>query len=250
MNFQKRKGMILNILENQDSVDVPELSTRLGVSEITVRRDLNVLAEKGLLVRTHGGAISSKSSRDRIGFANKTLIRQEEKEFIARLAAQRVDDGDTIFLDCGSTVFCLAPYLKSKKIKVITNSLPLAYALLNSHVQINLIGGEVDQERMSVHGAIAVQHITRYSATKAFIGVDGISLGGGLSANSESEAEISMAMAQQSKEVYLLCDSSKLEQDKYLQFAPLTMIDWLITDKKAPEEILKGYRKEGIRTIS
>jgi DeoR family transcriptional regulator, fructose operon transcriptional repressor len=250
MNFQKRKAVILTLLSENDSMDVAEFAYRLGVSEITVRRDLNALSSKGLIVRTHGGAMSVKSSQDRIEFANKAAVRQKEKDYIAQLASRRIEDGDTIFLDCGSTVFSMAPYLKNRNIKVITNSLPLAYALLNSQVKINFIGGEVDKERMAVHGTIAAYHIRRYKATKAFIGVDGISLSGGLSSNSEHEAEISMAMAAQSKEVFLLCDSSKIEQDKYLQFAPLSIIDWLVTDREATEGVLENYRKEGVLVIN
>jgi DeoR family fructose operon transcriptional repressor len=245
MNFQKRKTFTLALLKEKESLSVAELAGKLEVSEITVRRDLSVLAEKGLLVRTHGGAVSLSAASDNIEFVNKVAVRQAEKEQIAKIAAEKIDDGDTVFLDCGSTVFCIAPLLKHKRIKVITNSIPLMYALLNSNVSINLIGGEVDQERMAVHGTAAAQHISRYKASKAFIGADGVSLRG-LSSNSEKEAEISMAMAAQSRKVFLLCDSSKLGNDKYLSFAPLSTIDYLITDKGATDEVLTAYRKEGI----
>jgi DeoR family transcriptional regulator, fructose operon transcriptional repressor len=249
MNFQKRKSLILSLLDRQENLDIPELSEKLGVSDITVRRDLNLLAEQGLIIRTRGGAMSPRMSRDKIEFANKVLLYQKEKEQIGRVAAQRVEDGDTIFLDCGSTVFAMSPFIRNKKIKVITNSIPLMYELLNSSVQINLIGGEVDQERLAVHGSMAAQHISRYKATKAFVGVDGISLERGLSYNSEKEAEISLAMAEQSEEVFLLCDSSKIEKDKYLNGAEVSVIDWLITDNGIAEKILQRYRAEGIRMV-
>ena len=236
----------MSLLDEKAALEVAELAEVLGVSEITVRRDLNTLAGQGFLIRTRGGAMSLEASRHPVDFTNKAAVRQKEKEYIARIAVRYIDDGDTVFLDCGSTVFCLAPLLKAKKINVITNSLPLATALLNSQVKINLVGGEVDQERMAVHGTVAVHHISRDKAVKAFIGVDGLSLERGLSSNSEKESEISMAMAKQSKLVYLLCDSSKLEQDRYLAFAPLSSVDYLITDSEAPEDILDRYRKEGL----
>jgi DeoR family transcriptional regulator, fructose operon transcriptional repressor len=250
MNFQKRKALILDLLEKEDVLDIRKLSQSLSVSEITVRRDLNILTEKGLIVRTHGGAMSLKSSREKLDFINKSAVRKEEKEYIASLAVERIIDGDVVFLDCGSTVYCMAPLLKGRRIKVITNSLPLAHALMNSGIELNLIGGEVDQDRLAVHGKAALEHVRQYNATKAFIGVDGISLNGGLSANSEKEAELSVAIAKQSREVFLLCDSSKLEQDKYLRFAQLSLADHLITDSKAPAEILDSYRKTGLDVIN
>jgi DeoR family transcriptional regulator, fructose operon transcriptional repressor len=249
MNFQKRKSFILSLLDRQESVYIPELVEKMGVSDITVRRDLNLLSQQGLIIRTRGGAMSPRMSRDKIEFANKVLINQKAKEHIGRIAAGRLQDDDTVFLDCGSTVFAMAPFLRNKKIKVITNSIPLMYELLNSSVQINLIGGELDQERIAVHGSIALQHIERYKATKAFVGVDGVSLARGLTYNTEKEAEISLAMARHSEEVFLLCDSSKLEKDKYLTAADISVIDWLITDEAVSDELLQRYREYGVETI-
>ena len=89
-------------------------------------------------------------------------------------------------------------------------------------------------------------YIARYRADRAFIGVDGISLKNGLSANSETEAATALAMARQSARTYLLCDSSKLERDKYLSFAPLTLFDVLITDREAPPDVISTYRQAGV----
>lgn len=250
MNFQRRKARILELLDLHESLDVPELSGKLGVSPVTIRRDLNLLAGQGLITRTHGGAMSLRSSTDMVRFSNKAATRQAEKEYIASLASRHIHDGDIIFLDCGSTVFALAPFLKGKRITVITNSLPLACTLAESGVRINLVGGEVDPERMAVHGSVAAEHIRRYKAAKAFIGVDGLSVEGGLSSNSEKEAEITTAMIARSREVFLLCDSSKLGNDRYLSFAPVSSLHYLITDKEAPDDLLASFRKAGLVVIS
>jgi DeoR family fructose operon transcriptional repressor len=249
MNFQKRKVKLLELLDRHDSLEVPDLSEKLGVSPVTIRRDLNLLAEKGLITRTHGGAMSTKASAERVRFSNKAAIRQKQKEYIAELASRYIDDGDIIFLDCGSTVFALAPFLRGKRITVITNSLPLAHALMDSHVKINLVGGEVDQERQATHGSVAADHVRRYKAGKAFIGVDGVSAEGGLSSNGEREAEITAAMIAQSRKVFLLCDSSKLGHDRYLSFAPVSSLHYLITDRDASEELLGLFRKAGVTVI-
>ena len=250
MNFQERKQIILSEVEEKGSVGVKDLAELLDTSEITVRRDLATLSEKGLVFRTHGGAMKVGLSKDKFSFANKTATNAEQKDYICQIAAQQIKENDIVFIDCGSTLFRLCSFVKNMNIKVITNSLPVVYELLDSEVSVNLIGGEVDFSRMAVHGYFAEEHIARYQANKAFIGVDGISLANGLSAFGEKEAAIAKAMAANSDEVFLLCDSSKLEKDKYLKFAPITMINTLVTDKEADENILKFYRKIGLKIIN
>ncbi|WP_234734418.1 DeoR/GlpR family DNA-binding transcription regulator [Tellurirhabdus bombi] len=249
MNFQIRKRLILETVERKGSVDVKELAQQLSTSEITVRRDLALLAEKGLLVRTHGGAVKVSLAKDPVSFSNKAAINQAEKEHICQLAAQQIQEGDTIFMDCGSTTFQLCQFIKHQRIRVVTNSLPVVYELRDSAVQINLAGGEVDRDRQAIHGTMVVEHLQRYRANKAFVGVDGISAANGLSANSEKEAQITLAMALNAHQVYLLCDSTKLEREKYFQFAPLDLIHALITDPNVSPEVAEKYRQAGLTVL-
>lgn len=249
MNFQLRKKLILQTLDLQGTVEVKEFAELLQTSEITVRRDLGVLAEEGLLFRTHGGAMKLSLAQTPVHFTNKAVSRAEEKDYICRKAAANIEDGETIFLDCGSTLARLCPYIKHKYIKVITNSLPIVYELMDTNVSINLVGGEVDMQRQAVHGMIALEHLARYRADKAFIGVDGVSLAKGLTAASEKEASIATAMASHAKEVFLLCDSSKLEKDNYIQFAPLSMVTTLITDAHISPELLARYEATNLKVI-
>jgi DeoR family transcriptional regulator, fructose operon transcriptional repressor len=250
MSFQTRKAKILQALDEQGgTVDVRKLALLLDLSDMTVRRDLNTLAEQGLIQRTHGGAMLPGLGDRPVSFAGKSAQHNEAKEYIAQQAAKEIADGDILFMDCGSTVFRLCPYIRHKPVTVITNSLPIIAELLNSKVTLNLIGGQVDKERQAVHGLTAEQHIARYRADKAFIGVDGISLANGLSANGETEAAHTIALMRQANQTYLLCDSNKIEQDRYLQFAPLTAVDVLVTDKNADSGILKAYEEAGVRVI-
>jgi DeoR family fructose operon transcriptional repressor len=96
---------------------------------------------------------------------------------------------------------------------------------------------------------MAIEHLNRYRVDKAFIGVDGLSLQHGLSANSEKEASISLAAASNASQVYLLCDSSKLEKDKYFRFAPLSIIHILVTDQQAPAELLQQYTRRNVQVL-
>jgi len=246
MNFQKRKQIILDKLNVDGEVDVKLMAAELDISEITIRRDLNQLASDGLLYRTHGGAMKVNPLEIPHEFVNKAAKNVEAKDKICRAAAEQINHGDIIFMDCGSTVFRLCQFIKSKKIKVITNSIPVVYELQNSMVSLNIIGGEFNAERQAIHGTMANEHIARYKATKAFLGVDGISRNG-LFANSELEADITQAFAAHSAKTYLLCDDSKIGKESYLKFGELMIINTLITDSNSAE--LPEFTKQGIKVI-
>ncbi len=248
MSFQNRKAKILNIVNlSNEEVTVSQIAEFLNVSEITIRRDLKALDLTGDLKRTHGGVMSNKIILNTVTYKKKEERNSFEKEFIAQLAAKEIIENDTIFMDCGSTVFKLCEFIKNKKIKVITNSLPVVLALKDTEVSINLIGGELNSKREAVHGIMAIEHIKKYKVNKAFVGIDGISING-LYANSELEASITLAMIEQAQTSYLLCDSSKINQEKYYHFAALNVIDYLITNAKS--EVLKNYKKAGIKLIN
>lgn len=247
MNFPKRKQKILAQLDKDGEVDVKLLADELQISEITIRRDLNQLAADGLLYRTHGGAAKVNPFEKPHDFANKTAQNAAVKDEICRVAARQINDGDVIFMDCGSTVFRLCQFIKNKKIKVITNSLPVIYELQNCSVSLNIIGGEFDKDRQAVHGSIAVEHIAKYRASKAFLGVDGISENG-LFANSEHEAGITTAFAGNSAYTYLLCDASKIGKESYLRFGDLSLVNALITN--ADNEKLMRIEEMGVLILS
>ena len=247
MTFQKRRQLILQALDETGEADIHRLALELETSEITIRRDLNRLAEEGMLSRTHGGAMKIDPLINVKAFEHKTAVNAKTKDAICRRAAAEINDGDIIFMDCGSTVFRLCPFIRNKRIKVITNSLPVIYELRESAVTLNMIGGEVDRDRQAIHGKIAEEHIARYKATKAFLGVDGISLNG-LFAHSEKEASITLAFAGQSKHTYMLCDAGKIGKEMYLHFSDLTLVQTLITDFAGRE--LDRYRSKGLTVLT
>ncbi len=247
MNFQRRKQIILEKLNADNEVDIKQMAVELNSSEITIRRDLNQLAADGLLYRTHGGAMKVNPFEIPHDFINKAAKNVEVKDKICRAAAERINHGDIIFMDCGSTVFRLCKFIKNKKIKVITNSIPVVFELQNSMVSLNIIGGEFNAERQAVHGKIADEHIARYRAGKAFLGVDGISRNG-LFANSELEADITQAFAANSSKTYLLCDDSKIGKESYLKFAEVNMANTIITNSESEE--LAYFKKQGVEVIS
>ena len=250
MNFQLRKQYLLAALAQHGSLEVATAAQQLQTTPLTIRRDLIQLAAEGLVVRTHGGAVLPGVVKNPVAFARKSTSHAAEKAAICQLAAAQISAGDTIFIDCGSTTFPLCPLIRHLSVRVVTNSLPVLFELVGSAVQVVLAGGEVDAERQALHGTVAVEQLKRYRVDKAFLGVDGLSLARGLSANSEAEAVISVAVAGAASHVYLLCDASKLEQDKYFQFAPLSLINTLITDARASADLLAQYREAGLVVLA
>lgn len=249
MNFQVRKQHLLATLEQHGTVQVADAARHLRTTPITIRRDLAKLADQDLVVRTHGGAVRPSPVKHPTAFSSKATANLPQKEYICRLAARHIAEGDTIFVDCGSTTFPLCALIRHLKIRVVTNSLPVLFELANSGVQVVMAGGEVDARRQATHGTVTTEHLQRYQVDKAFMGVDGLSLRRGLSANSEKEASIYRAVAASAGHIFLLCDSSKLERDQYFQFAPLASVGTLITDKQMPAGLLAQYREAGLAVL-
>jgi DeoR family transcriptional regulator, fructose operon transcriptional repressor len=248
MNFQERKRIILDLLKNKGAISAKELGEIFNASEITIRRDLATLASKGLLFRTHGGAMLADLAKDPepVSFKAKSIVNLDSKKYICELASRFIEDGDIIYLDCGSTIFQICQFIKEKKVKVITNSIPVLYELMGTKVSISLIGGEVDQERQAAHGKTALEQIGKYHANKAFISTDGLSIAKGLTSKSEIESETALAMTKNANKVFLLVDATKIEKDSYLKFAPLAIIHAIITDKNSEDKYLAEYKKVGI----
>src|SRR5581483_8890224 len=174
MTSEKRRLTILQRLEEEGELDIKQLAAEWRLAEVTIRRDMKELARNGLIHRTHGGAMSVTKVVPRFSFANKAEVHSAAKKAICERAAREVTDAEIVFMDCGSTVFHLCPLIGHIRTKVITNSLPVIYALQDSNVELNIIGGELDAARQAVHGKMAEQHIRQYHATIAFLGVDAI----------------------------------------------------------------------------
>jgi DeoR family fructose operon transcriptional repressor len=255
MRFEERKRFIVQKLKTTEQVEVVDIVDAFQVSAITARRDLIQLEKEGLLVRTHGGAIklqTQPAKKKLFSYDEKVVLNSGRKEHIAKLAMGLIQESDVIFIDSGSTLFYLAAHLKAfSNLTVITNSLPVASELLgHPNIRVNLVGGEIDHERKAVYGLVAQHTIEHYHANKAFIGADGVSLQRGLTTYDEKEAAISRKIAASSDEVFLLCDSSKIERNSFVKFAPLTILKALITDNELPADVKSAYSAMNISIIN
>ena len=246
-----RKELILNMLNENGVLNTHDIMKKCDVSEITIRRDLTELESKGLLIRTHGGAIKSKITEVLFTYDLKINQNRQNKEMICLLATHYIDEGDVIFIDCGTTLSLITKYLaRLHKLTVITTSLPVISELIKyPQIRLSLIGGEIDIERQAIYGSIAENNIGMYHANKAFIGADGVSLKKGLSSYDEKEGFITRQMMENSDEVFLLCDSTKIEKNSFVKFSSISRIHHLITDQQISPERLKMYQDFGVDVI-
>jgi DeoR/GlpR family transcriptional regulator of sugar metabolism len=237
----ERRKLILELLQSQGSVHVTELSARLAVTEVTIRRDLEALEAERLLERTHGGAVISRRMRVEPGYSQKHQLRMEEKRAIGRAAAALVEPGETIFIHSGSTNLQIFPYLAGKNVRIITSNAGVVELAGALDPDLIVVGGIYRKQSNSFVGPPAVHCIQEFYASKCFIGVDGVSCQYGLTTPSLDEAEIARTMmAHTHGKVVVVADHSKIGQVADCVTAPIQAADLLVVDGGFIEE----YRQE------
>jgi DeoR family transcriptional regulator, galactitol utilization operon repressor len=242
-----RQRLILRSLSERGSLSVSVLSKELGVSEVTIRSDLNDLEERGYLNRSRGGA--------RLALHQSIVERQqlmvEEKNRIARAAADLVRDGDRIMIEAGTTTALLVRQLLGKRdVQIVTNStLVFAYARLNPALQITMTGGEFRRETESMVGPIALRTIEGLNVRIAFVGTDGFSLERGMTTHLVEGGEIVKAMRERAEEAWLLADSSKYGRTGFVSVLPLSSIDGIVTDSGLDSEAVRLIEESSLRLV-
>ena len=235
----ERRNRILTILGDEHSVRVVDLSERLGVSEVTIRRDLDLLEHKGIVERSHGGAVLSQRIRVEPQFADKARTNLAEKRRIGQAAATLVRPGETIFVNSGSTTLQLFQHLAGKRVRVVTSNAGAIGELQGSDAELILIGGTYRAQSHSFVGPLALLTLQGMYASKCFIGVDGVSLKCGLTTPSLEEAEVARTMIEHTHgEVVILADHSKLGAIADCVTASLDRADTVVVDDGLDE----GYR--------
>ena len=229
---------------------ISELSGELGVSEATVRRDLEQLEAKGVLRRVHGGAELLSLRKEEPVYEEKASLNALEKSRIAELAAKFINDSDTIFLDGGSTVLELAKNLPRKKdLTVVTNSLMAAFELMEKECRLVLVGGEFRKLSRTLVGPLTGKILEGLRFSKAFLGTLGFDPEEGLSTTSINEAYTKELVMRQSERVIVLADSSKIGCSSFVRNGALEDIDILVTDGKIPPGALNILKDHNIEVV-
>jgi DeoR family transcriptional regulator, fructose operon transcriptional repressor len=245
---EERKNKILQLLNENKKLLVPELCDVFHVSPATIRNDLRELENCGLLQRTHGGALSNPKTRFELNSYQKEISQLTEKQLIARYSAGLVEDGDTIAIDTGTTTLEFAKMLGSKRdITVVTNDIQIASQLEQSaNATVIFIGGILRKGFHCTVGPAAVRMLSEFSVDKAFMATNGISLEKGLTTPDMNQAEIKKAMIQIANEIIVLCDSSKFGNNAFVQVAPVSAISRIITDQNIDERDFKVFQSKDI----
>ena len=250
----QRHKHILNRVRAVGYVSVPELADDCSVSDMTMRRDLDLLANKKLIERTHGGAAAlggiAKPEIDLVEPAVETRSGQNrlEKSAISKAAAELVFPSQTIALDIGSTTFALADAIAGIPVNVYTNSLNIALHLKSGEPRVYLPPGQVFGSEPSIVGAQAVQHISQLNFDLAFIGVSGVSENGFYDYSLE-DSEIKRALISCSQKSVVLIDGSKFNRMSVVRISGFSNIDMIITEREPPENLKKLFNEAGIETL-
>lgn len=235
---EKRHELILDWIEDYGFIQVSKLKDLLGVTDMTVRRDLQELEDKNLLVRVHGGAKSLDKTLGR-EFSNdeKMLKNKDKKEYIAQIIASHINEGEIVFLGAGTTIEYVSEYLANKKCTIYTNSLYL-FKKLNKikGIKLYLIGGEFREITGAFVGSLAIEFAKDVSFTKAFIGVNGIDQGRAYT-YSVDEGLLQARILDNAQKSYIIADSSKIGRKDFYSFynieACTVISDKDISDKNA-----------------
>lgn len=250
-----RQRRILEILLQKGEIQLQQLKEIFPeVSLMTLRRDLTGLESEGYLIRTHGGAMSTRKIETAGGEEDAYIRRAAEnieaKRLIAQNAVSLVEKGRSVYFDAGSTTMCLAGLLPDDNFSVVTSGVNIALELLKKKsTSVVTLGGLVNRNTLSVSGPNAVSLVDNINIDIAFMSASGFSLDSGLTVSNVYECELKKKVVARSKKVVLLLDSSKINKNMTFTYAHLEDLDILVAEKPLPEEIMAEAKKSGVRII-
>jgi DeoR family transcriptional regulator of aga operon len=251
MLIEERRQHVLSQIQREGRVLVSELSDALGISRITIRKDLDNLESRGLLKRTHGGALATQhQSLIDPPVNEKHLQRVKEKQRIGEAAAGLARDGECILLDSGTTTTAVAHALRRlSQLTVITNGVNIAADLADTNFEIILLGGVMRKNAFSVVGPSAEDMLREIRADILFLGVDGFDPTVGITTPNVLEARVNRAMVQAARRVIAVCDSTKFSRRSLAKIVPPSGIHTVITDNQIAKKDLDALKGSGVEVI-
>lgn len=243
----ERQERISSLLAERGAVRVDDLAREMGVSAATVRRDLHDLEQRGQGRRVHGGAMAIGGRLEEPLFDDKTGIAAEAKQRIAAEALRRIQPDESVYLDGGSTVLCLARLLADMPdLTVVTNSLRVASLLSGRGPRLIVVGGELRRRSQTFVGPLTRPVIDQLHVDKAFMGTIGLSLTEGLTTTDPAEAMTKQWVEAHAGQVVLLADSSKLGKVAFARAGGIDNVNLLITDRAVDKAFVRQVRKRGV----
>ena len=249
-NLAERRQAIIRALEDAGQLSVAALSKRFGVSEVTIRTDLQALSDQGFVQRVRGGAMIVSVLPD-LSYEVRMQLNADQKAKIGRRAASMVHNGDTIALDASTTAQAIVPYLKNiSELTVVTNGLKVAMSLLtHPAIHVILVGGTIRREGMSLIGPLDCGIIEDIHIRLGFFGSRGFTIEEGLTDVNIDEVRIKRNMVARCRQVVGVLDAHKWGRIATATFATLDQIDTLITDDDAPSDMIQSVRQHDIEVF-
>jgi DeoR family transcriptional regulator of aga operon len=246
---EERRRHILEILNRDGRVLVVDLAKQFRTSQVTIRKDLDVLEAHGRIHRSHGGALPAhEGALEDPTLREKEKLHRKEKLQIAAAAARMVQEGQVVILDSGTTTTAIARKLREfENLTIITNAVNIAAELSGSSLDVILTGGTLRKNSFSLVGPVAEETLRRLNADILFLGVDGFDVQHGLTTPNLLEAKVNRTMMDIARTVVVVCDSSKFGRRSLSSIAPPSAIHHLITDKDIRKADLIALKKAGIQ---
>jgi DeoR family transcriptional regulator of aga operon len=245
---EERRRAIVKILNREGRVLVTTLARQFKTSQVTIRKDLDILQSQGLAHRSHGGALLSEGVLDEDPtLREKEKLHHKEKLRIAAAAAGMVKEGQVVILDSGTTTTAIARALRGvRRLTIVTNAVNIAADLAGTDVEVILTGGTLRKNSFSLVGPIAEEMLRYLHADTLFLGVDGFDVHYGLSTPNLLEAKVNRIMVEMAKRTVAVCDSSKFGRRSLSHIVPSSAVHEVITDHRIPRNDLRGLRDAGI----
>jgi len=251
MHLQPRQLRLIEEVRRLGSVTVESLAERFGVTLQTVRRDVRLLAEAGVLARFHGGVRVPGSTTENLAYRQRQQLNEDAKQRIARRVASDVPHGCSLIINIGTTAEAVARELADHRgLRVITNNLNVA-AILSDHPDCELIvaGGVVRARDRAIMGEATVEFIGQFKVDIALIGISGIESDGTLRDFDYREVRVARAILEHSREIWLAADHSKFNRPAMVELARLDHLDRLYTDASPPEPFPRLLAEAGVQCI-
>lgn len=251
MAGKERLMVIRQRIQAEKKITVSELSQVCGVTEETIRRDLDKLETDGVVTRVHGGAIWNEGTqKEGIHFYRRLSKHLKEKQEIARKTIELMEGKSTIIADSSTTVGEALKLLPdSADITVVTNSTEIFGEFQKSSINFISTGGEFNKKCLSLQGQLAKKNIEKYNVHLALISCKGLSMEKGVLDSNESEAEIKKAMLAQAEEVALLVDYSKFDQSAFVSLIDVDKLNYIVTDRCPSDEWTEYCKQNNIKLI-
>jgi len=249
MTPNPRQSMLLDEVRTRGSVSVEALSDQFGVTLQTVRRDVKLLSDAGLLARFHGGVRLPASTTENIAYRQRQQLNEAGKQRIARRVAKAVPDGCSLIINIGTTTEAIArELLRHKGLRVITNNLNVAAILSdNPDCEVIVAGGVVRARDRGIVGEVTVEFIRQFRVDIGLIGISGIEADGTLRDYDYREVNVAKSIIEHSREVWLAADHSKFNRPAMVELARLTQIDMLFTDAVPPPPFAALLAEAGVQ---